>query len=153
HRGRRQDEIPQFAGVAGAASILADEDAQKILQPHLLEPLDRFDDDMMTLASQNTTRDQDHLGLAADAPCCSHRLHAFACNVFRTEALELNAAGHNRDFLPRSAIAIIDQLRDLLTRRDDMVTPRHDAVIAALEEILFAESLVPAGYKRNTAEA
>ena len=53
---------------------------------------------------------------------------------------------------PRRAVAIIDQLRDLLARRDDTVAARHDAVVQSLEDILFAEALVPTGHKRNAAQ-
>ena len=90
----------KLAGVTGAAAVLADEDAQEILQAHLLEPLHRLDDHMMALAAQNAAGDQDHLGVALDAPCGAHRLDALARDVVRIEALEIDAARHDRDFVP-----------------------------------------------------
>src|SRR5262249_26209503 len=104
-----------------------------ILQAHILQPSDGLDDDVMTFASQDTAGDQNYFGFASDAPCSAYRLHTFACDVIRIEAVEINAAGHDRDLLPRSPIAIIDQLRDLFARGDHMVTACHDAVVAALE--------------------
>ena len=72
----RQHQVPQFAGVARLALVLADEDAQEILEAHLLEPAHRLDHDVMTLAAQHAADHQDHLGLGRDAPGVAHRVDA-----------------------------------------------------------------------------
>ena len=47
----------------GAAAVLADEDAEKILEAHVLEPLRRLHHHMMALAAQHAADHQDHLGV------------------------------------------------------------------------------------------
>ena len=115
HRAGCQHQVPQFACVARAAAVLADEDAQEIFQSHVLEPPDRFDHDVMALAAQNSSGDQNDLCVALDAPRCTHRLDAFARDTRRIEAIEINTAWHDRDLVPGCSVAVIDQLSDLLT--------------------------------------
>ena len=107
---------------------------------------------MMALAAQDAADDQDHLGVGLDAPGVTHRLDALARDIGRIEALEVDAARHDRDPLPRRAVAVVDQLRDLLAHRDDAVAARHDAVVQVLEDVLVAKALVPAGDERNAAQ-
>src|SRR5476649_2600641 len=135
----------------GAAAVLADEDAQEILEAHRLQPLCRLHHHMMALAAQDAADDQDHLGVALDAPGLTHRLDALARDLGRVEALEIDAGGHDRYALPRRAVAVADQLRDLLAHRHDAVAARHDAVVEVLEDVLVAKALVPAGDERNAA--
>ena len=63
----------------------------------------------------------------------------------RIETLEVDAARQHRDAFPRRAVAVVDQLRELLAYRDDAVAARHDAVVEALEKVLLAKTLVPGG--------
>jgi hypothetical protein len=81
----------------------------------------------------------------------TYRLDAFARDLGRIEALEIDAGGHNRDALPRRAVAVADQLRDLLAHRHEAVAARHDAVVQVLEDVLVAKALVPTGDERNAA--
>ena len=71
-RAGGEHQIPEFAGVARLALVLADEHAQEILQAHLLEPAHRLDHDVMTLAAEHAADDQDDLGLGLDAPGAPH---------------------------------------------------------------------------------
>ena len=82
-----------------------------------------------------------------DSPGGTHGLDAFARHNFGIETLQIDAARHHRDSVPGRAVAIIDELRDLLARRNDAIAARHDAVIVMFEEILFPETLVPTGHK------
>ena len=122
------------------------------MQPHVLQPAHRAHRHVMALAAQDAADDQDHLGVAFDAPGAAHRLDAFARDIRGIELLEVDAARHHRDPLPRRAVAVVDQLGDLLAHRDDAVAARHDAVVQVLEDVLFAKALVPAGHERNAAQ-
>src|SRR4029077_5831489 len=108
---------------------------------------------MVALAAQNTAGDQNNFGVTFDAPCAAHRFSALACYAFRIEAIEIDTARHDSDFIPGRSIAVIDQLRDLLARCDHAIATRHDAVIQTLEDILFAKALVATCYEGNARKA
>src|SRR6185437_16550780 len=139
----RQNEIPKLAGVVSAAAVLADEDAEEILQAAFLESLDGLDHDVVALAAQDAPDDQDDLGLAGHAPGVTNGVDARLRHALRIEPLEVDAARHDADPVPRRAVAVVDELGELLADRDDTVAARHDAVIEVLEQILVAEALVP----------
>ena len=86
-----------------------------------------------------------------DAPGATRRLDAFARDLGRIEARNVDAGRHHRDALPRRAVAVDDQLRDLLAHRHHAVAARHDAIVRVLEDVLVAEALVPTGEERNAA--
>src|SRR6185295_14123129 len=77
----------------------------------------------------------------------THGLDTFARHNFGIETLQIDAARHHRDPVPGCAVSIVDELRDLLARRNDAITARHDPVIVMFEEILFPETLMPTGHK------
>ena len=107
---------------------------------------------MMALAAHDAADDQDHLGVALDAPGTRASPRRVARDLGRIEALEIDAARHDRDALPRHAVAVVDQLGDLLAHRNHAVAARHDAVVQVLEDVLVAKALVPAGQERNAAQ-
>src|SRR4029079_9644919 len=106
----------------------------------------------MTLSAQDAARNQNDFRLALDAPRTSYRLDTFARNLVRVETIEINATRYNGDLTPGRAVAIIDQLADLLTSVEYIIAARHDAVIKVLENILFAKALIAAGDKRYSAQ-
>ena len=124
--------IPQFAGIARAL-VLAGEHADEILQPHRLEPLHRLHHHVVALAAEHAADHEDHLVVAADAPGAPHRLDPLARHRGRIEPLDIDARRHHRDAVPRRAVAVVDQLGDLIAHRDHAVAARHHAVVEPLE--------------------
>ena len=80
---------------AAAALVLAREHEQEILDAHLSEPPRRLHGDMMALAAQHPARNEDHLGIALDAPAPPRRVDALAGERGRIDAA-LGAAPRRR---------------------------------------------------------
>src|SRR6185437_2531266 len=104
-------------------------DEDEILEAARLKPLRRLHHDMMALAAHDAADNQYNLGAARDAAGIAHRFDAIARHFCRIEALDIDAARHDGNTLPRRAVAVVDQLGELFADRDDPVAARHDAVI------------------------
>src|SRR6185312_9827988 len=128
-------------------------DAEEVLQAHRLETIDGLDHHMMALAAQDAADDQDDLGVCGDAPGVTDGVDALLAHPLGVETLEIDAAGHDVKPVPRGAVAVIDELCQLLADGDDMIAARHHAVVEMLEQVLVAEAFVPAGQERQAAQA
>ena len=90
---RREHEIPQFAGIAALAVILARENADEILQAHVFQPMHGLHHEMMALAPQQASGHQDQLRVRLDAEGAADRFHALRRDRVRIEALQIDAQG------------------------------------------------------------
>src|SRR5262249_50150429 len=131
----------------------ANEDAEEILEAHVLEPANRAHRHVVAFAAQDAPGHQDHFGLRLDPPSLAHGVDADARHARRIEAREVDARGHHRDALPGRAVTVVDEWRDLLARRHHAVAARHHAVVEVLEPILLAEAFVPTGDEGDVAPA
>ena len=82
-----------------------------------------------------------------NSPSGAYRLDALAGDNLGIETLQIDTARHHLDLVPSGAVTIIDELRDLLARRNNPIAARHDPVVETLEKILFAEAFVPTGHE------
>ena len=140
--------IPKLGRVARAL-VFGGEHADQILDAHGLEPAHRAHHDVVSLAAEHAAGHQDQLVAASGAPGVPHRLDARARDMRRIEPGRIDARRHHHDAIPRRAVAIVDQQRDLLADRDDAGTARHHAVVQPLEAVLLAEAFVPGGQERH----
>src|SRR5665213_1418174 len=152
HGAGRKHQVPEFAGVMRAAAVLADEDAEEILEAAFLQALRRLHHHMMTLAAHDAADDQDHLGVALDTPGIAHRLNAATRDFGRIETLKIDAARHDRNPLPRQAVTVVDQLGELFAGCHDAIAARHHAVVPMLEDVLVAMAFVPARHEWDAAQ-
>ncbi len=143
------DLVPQIAGIAAAALVLAGKDEDEILQSHFSQAPRRAHRHMMALATEHAADHENHLVLRGDAEGAAHRVGALGGNRGRIEQRKIDARRHHFDPAGRNVVALADQFGELVADRDDAIAARHHAVIEALQRILFAEALVPAGDERH----
>src|SRR2546421_4021207 len=108
---------------------------------------------MMSFATKHTADHQNNLCPGFHSPAGPHGLDALARYGGRVEALDVDARRHDRDALPRRAIAFIDDLGDLVAHRDDAIAPRHHAVVDPFERILLSKGFVPGGEEGYAVDA